>query len=224
MAMHRTIQKSFGLKKWLWLIVLFFAAAGSETRPWTMGHGTKVVSGSQWALVSEVASVSTFAGCLDILDCCRPVWALFENVEAIDREVDQNPHLVIHWFGLYRKEQTKFLILQQMKQQHQCNISNKKCQWYWIHDLVINDQYQRICINRKRTYRQPTISVESHIISISHITYHIPSNRIMVDSCIWGRRILRSAWSWYRKGDTHVKLIYLTRAGMGWHNHVVGSI
>lgn len=106
----------------------FFAAAGRETRPWTMRHGTKVVSGSQWALVSEVASVSTFAGCLDILDCCRPVWALFENVEAIDREVDQNTHLVIHWFGLYRKEQTKFLILQQMKQQHQCNISNKKCQ------------------------------------------------------------------------------------------------
>ena len=71
----------------------------------TMGHGTTVGS-VWWVLVSEVASVSTFSGCLDILDCCRPVWALFENVEAIDREVDQNTHLVIHWFGFYSMEQT----------------------------------------------------------------------------------------------------------------------
>lgn len=37
MALHRTIQKSFGLKKWLWLIVLFFCSRGSWDK--TMDHG-----------------------------------------------------------------------------------------------------------------------------------------------------------------------------------------
>ncbi|CAK9118311.1 unnamed protein product, partial [Durusdinium trenchii] len=38
----------------------------------------------------NVASVTTFHGCLDVLDECSPVWAVFENVESIDREVDDD--------------------------------------------------------------------------------------------------------------------------------------
>ena len=33
-------------------------------------------------------SVSTFEGCLTVLERCQPVWAVFENVETIDREVE----------------------------------------------------------------------------------------------------------------------------------------
>ncbi|CAK9069202.1 unnamed protein product [Durusdinium trenchii] len=36
----------------------------------------------------HVASVTTFHACLDVVDTSRPTWAIFENVESIDREVD----------------------------------------------------------------------------------------------------------------------------------------
>lgn len=36
----------------------------------------------------NVASVSTFHACLDVLDLSTPSWAIFENVESIDKEVD----------------------------------------------------------------------------------------------------------------------------------------
>lgn len=42
------------------------------------------------AAEGEVQSVSTFQGCIDILDKCKPLWTVFENVESIDREVDPN--------------------------------------------------------------------------------------------------------------------------------------
>ena len=38
---------------------------------------------------AKVASVSTFEGCLDILDECAPWIAIFENVQSIDREVEE---------------------------------------------------------------------------------------------------------------------------------------
>ena len=41
----------------------------------------------------HVASVSTFNGCLTVLDTASPLWALFENVESIDREVDDETQL-----------------------------------------------------------------------------------------------------------------------------------
>lgn len=42
------------------------------------------------AAKGNVASVTTFHGCLDVLDECSPVWAVFENVESVDREVDDD--------------------------------------------------------------------------------------------------------------------------------------
>lgn len=41
-----------------------------------------------------MASVTTFHACLDVVDTSRPTWAIFENVESIDREVDPDTHLV----------------------------------------------------------------------------------------------------------------------------------
>ena len=59
-----------------WLVQLGFAA------PY-MPHACL-----SFAQGGTVASVSTFQGCVDILEECTPIWALFENVESIDRHED----------------------------------------------------------------------------------------------------------------------------------------
>ena len=41
----------------------------------------------------KVASVNTFEACCDVLKTSSPVWALFENVTSIDREVDPDVNL-----------------------------------------------------------------------------------------------------------------------------------
>lgn len=37
-----------------------------------------------------VASVSTFNGCLDVMELNRPHWVVLENVESIERETDDS--------------------------------------------------------------------------------------------------------------------------------------
>ena len=42
------------------------------------------------AIEAQVASVSTFDGCIDILETSKPDWAVLENVPAIEREEEES--------------------------------------------------------------------------------------------------------------------------------------